>query len=53
MRAKGIPLGERDRRPVFLSRGKIVWVLGLPVAEDFKITPATKAIVVIAKDTSR
>jgi tRNA(Ile)-lysidine synthase len=53
MRAKGIPVGERDRRPVFLSRGNIVWVLGLPVAEDFKISPATKAIVVIAKDTSR
>jgi len=44
MRAKGIPLGERDRRPLFLSRGKIVWVLGLPVAEDFKISPATREI---------
>ena len=51
MRAKGIPLGERDRRPVFLSRGKIVWVQGLPVAEDFKVSPVTKAIIVIAKAT--
>jgi hypothetical protein len=53
MRAKGIPLGERDRHPVFLSEGKIVWVLGLPVAENFKITPATKAIIVLAKDYSK
>ncbi len=49
MRAKGIPLGERDRRPVFLSRGNLVWVLGLPVAEDFKNSPATKRIYVIEK----
>ena len=49
MRAKGIPPGERDRRPVFLSAGKIVWVPGLPVSEDFKITPATKAIYIISK----
>jgi tRNA(Ile)-lysidine synthase len=49
MRAKGIPLDERDQHPVFLSRGNIVWVLGLPVAEDFKITPATKRIYVIER----
>ena len=49
MRAKGIPVSDRGRHPVFLSRGKIAWVLGLPVAEDFKITPATKRIYVIEK----
>ena len=51
MRAKGIPFEERDRHPVFMSQGKIVWVLGLPVAEDFKITPATKYIYVIERSS--
>jgi len=47
MRAKGIPAGERDRRPVFLSEGEIFWVLGLPVAEGFKLTPSTSMIFVL------
>jgi tRNA(Ile)-lysidine synthase len=51
MRAKGIRVSDRNRHPVFLSEGKIIWVLGLPVAEDFKVSPATKAIFVIAKGT--
>ncbi len=49
MRAKGVALAERDRRPVFLSAGEIVWVPGLPVAEAFKVTPATRRIFVIEK----
>jgi len=44
LRAKGIPRAERDRLPVFCSRGKIVWVPGLPVAEDFKVTALTREI---------
>jgi tRNA(Ile)-lysidine synthase len=49
MRAKGIPAGDRSRLPVFLSGGKIIWVLGLPVSEDFKITPATQHLFLIEK----
>jgi tRNA(Ile)-lysidine synthase len=49
MRAKGIPAGERNRLPVFLSGGKIIWVPGLPVSEDFKITPATRKIFLIER----
>jgi len=49
MRAKGIPVSERERLPVFLSRGKIVWVLGLPVSEWFKVSEKTKDIFVIEK----
>jgi tRNA(Ile)-lysidine synthase len=49
MRAKGIPAGERNRLPVFLSGGKIIWVPGLPVSEDFKITPATRHSFIIEK----
>jgi tRNA(Ile)-lysidine synthase len=49
MRAKGIVLGERARHPVFLSGGEIVWVPGLPVADAFKVTPATRHIILIEK----
>jgi tRNA(Ile)-lysidine synthase len=47
MRAKGVPLRERDRRPVFLSGEEIVWIVGLPVAEKFKVGRSTKEIVVL------
>ena len=49
MRARGVPLDERDRLPVFLCEGKIVWVPGLPVAEEFKVTPATKNLLIIRR----
>ncbi len=52
MRAKGIAAGDRDRHPVFLSGGEIVWVPGLPVAESFKVTPATRRILLIEKNRS-
>jgi tRNA(Ile)-lysidine synthase len=48
MRAKKIPLRERNKRPVFLSAGEIVWIYGLPVAEKFKIVPETKDIFCIS-----
>lgn len=49
MRAKGIPLSERERRPVFLSGDEIVWILGLPVSEKFKIRSRTNDIFAIKK----
>jgi tRNA(Ile)-lysidine synthase len=49
MRAKGIPLSERERRPVFLSGDKIVWILGLPVSEKFKVEKGTSDIFRIKK----
>ncbi len=49
MRARGVPLDERDRLPVFLCEGKIAWVPGLPVAEEFKVTPATKKLLIIRR----
>lgn len=47
MRAKGIPEEDRAGRPVFVSDGEIAWIPGLPVAERFKLTPATKLILFI------
>ncbi|NPV83527.1 MAG: tRNA lysidine(34) synthetase TilS [Candidatus Aminicenantes bacterium] len=49
LRERRIPQAERDILPVFLSGGRIAWVPGLPVADDFKVTPATRKIFVIEK----
>jgi len=48
-RSKGIPLDKRERHPVFLSGDDIVWILGLPVSEKFKIEKETKGIFEIKK----
>ena len=48
MRAKNIPVRERNKRPIFLSAGEIVWIYGLPVAEKFKILPETKDVFCIS-----
>jgi tRNA(Ile)-lysidine synthase len=49
LRAKGVPLARRDTLPVFVSAGRIVWVPGLPVSEEHKVTELTKMIFVIEK----
>lgn len=49
MRAKRIPLREREKRPVFLSGDEIVWILGLPVSEKFKIRNNSSNIFMINK----
>jgi tRNA(Ile)-lysidine synthase len=46
-RAKGVPPSERDKRPVFLSGGEIVWAPGLPVSENFKVRATTRVIFLI------
>jgi len=50
-RAHGIPSEERDRHPVFVSGRAVVWVLGLPVAEEARITPATSRVFIIRKES--
>ena len=49
LRAKGVPREVRDRIPVFLSQGEIVWVPGLPVAEEFKVETVTRRLFLIEK----
>jgi len=49
MRAKGIPLSQRPQHPVFSSGGNIIWVLGLPVAEKFKVDGRTRSVFMIEK----
>jgi len=48
LRAKNIPLADREKRPVFLSGEEIIWVLGLPVAEKFKVCGGTKEVLAIS-----
>ncbi|HBT47905.1 MAG TPA: tRNA lysidine(34) synthetase TilS [Peptococcaceae bacterium] len=38
----GIPVTERRRLPVVVAGENIIWVAGVRIAEDFKITPATR-----------
>jgi tRNA(Ile)-lysidine synthase len=49
MRAKSIVLSKRDTLPVFFSEGQIVWVLGLPVSENYKVKDETAEIFMIQK----
>ena len=44
LRAKKIPPAARGALPVFCSGDSIVWAPGLPVADEFKITPATTRV---------
>ena len=53
LRAKGVPVAGRDRLPVFLSRGEIVWAPGLPVSEKYKVTGTRKAVFSIRLIKSR
>lgn len=47
LRARAVPAAERDRLPVLLSRGRIVWAPGLPVGEAFKVTGDTTEVFVV------
>jgi len=48
-----VPVAGRDRLPVFLSRGEIVWAPGLPVGEKYKITGTTRSVFSIRLKKSR
>ena len=52
MRSKGIIPRVRDKYPVFVSGQDIVWVLGLPVSEKFKVTEETTEVFMIRKISS-
>lgn len=49
MRAKRLPLLQREKQPVFLSGEEIVWILGFPVCERFKLNEATGKIFIIER----
>jgi tRNA(Ile)-lysidine synthase len=47
LRAKGVPVAARDRLPVVVSGGQIVWAPGLAVADRFKVGEATRRVLSI------
>ena len=49
MRSRGVAPSNRDRFPVFVSGQEIVWVLGLPVSEKFKVGDDTSEVFLIRK----
>jgi tRNA(Ile)-lysidine synthase len=53
LRAKAVPADERDRLPVLLSRGRIVWAPGLPVGEAYKVTEDTDRVFVVRVKKAR
>jgi tRNA(Ile)-lysidine synthase len=49
LRARGIAEAERGTIPVFLSGGKVLWAPGLPVAEEFKVGPRTRTVLLVER----
>ncbi len=47
-----VPRYEKERALVLTSKGKIVWVLGYRIADEFKITKDTKKILKIKAEKS-
>jgi tRNA(Ile)-lysidine synthase len=43
---------EKERWPVLTSAGKVAWVLGLPVADEFAMAEGSRAAVVITEESS-
>ncbi len=45
---KRIPLEDRDRLPLVVSKNKIAWAAGAALGESFKVTPRTKRLLRIS-----
>jgi tRNA(Ile)-lysidine synthase len=43
---------EKESWPVLTSAGKVAWVLGLPVADEFAVVEGSRAAVVITEESS-
>jgi len=43
---------EKERWPVLTSAGKVAWVPGLPVADEFAVAEGSRAAVVITEESS-
>lgn len=52
-RERGVPIRERDLRPVLVSGEEIVWVVGCPAAEACKLTGSTTEILRITVESAR
>jgi tRNA(Ile)-lysidine synthetase-like protein len=48
----GASCWEKESWPVLTSAGKLAWVLGLPVADEFAVAEGSRAAVVITEESS-
>ncbi len=48
----GVSRWEKESWPVLTSAGKMAWVLGLPVADEFAVVEGSRAAVVITEESS-
>ena len=46
-----VPVAERGRIPLVLENGRVAWIVGLRIDDRFKVTPATRRILVLEKET--
>lgn len=46
-----VPVDERGRIPLVLSGGRIAWVVGHQIDDRFKVTPRTRRILVLEKES--
>jgi tRNA(Ile)-lysidine synthase len=44
----GVPRSRRHDIPVVLASGRVAWVAGVAVAEEFKLSPASEQVVVLS-----
>jgi len=47
-----VPLDDRGRIPIVLSGGRIAWVVAQAIDDRFKVTPRTRRILVLEKETA-
>jgi tRNA(Ile)-lysidine synthase len=48
----GVSRWEKESWPVLTSAGKLAWVLGLPIADEFAVVEGSRAAVVITEESS-
>ncbi|HET8945353.1 MAG TPA: tRNA lysidine(34) synthetase TilS, partial [Candidatus Polarisedimenticolia bacterium] len=46
-----VPVDERGRIPLVLTGERIAWVVGHRIDDRFKITPATRRVLVLTKES--
>jgi tRNA(Ile)-lysidine synthase len=46
-----VPVAERGQIPLVLENGRIAWIVGHRIDDRFKVTPATRRILVLEKES--
>jgi tRNA(Ile)-lysidine synthase len=46
-----VPVAERGRIPLVLENGRVAWIVGHRIDDRFKVTPGTRRILILEKET--